>query len=193
MRPLALEDIKNLHEYELERPVFRQRVIEVKKKRRIPLGPFMTLVFENRDTVRFQVQEMVRIERIVRPDRVQEEVDVYNELLPGPEEVAATLFIEVTEYERIQPTLDQFVGLDEPGRLALVVGPRRYPALFAGGQSREDRISAVHYVRFHLGREGQQLLARREAAALEVDHAGYQAHQTLQPETVEELLRDLSD
>jgi hypothetical protein len=85
MKPLAVEDIKNLHEYELERPVFRQRVIEVKKKRRIPLGPLMTLVFENRDTVRFQVQEMVRIERIARPDRVQEEVDVYNELLPGPE------------------------------------------------------------------------------------------------------------
>ncbi|MGH9366424.1 MAG: DUF3501 family protein, partial [Thermoanaerobaculia bacterium] len=60
MNPLSLEDIKNLHEYELERPDFRERVIALKKRRRVPLGPLMTLVFENRDTVRFQIQEMVR-------------------------------------------------------------------------------------------------------------------------------------
>jgi hypothetical protein len=66
----------------------------------------MTLVFENRDTVRFQIQEMVRIERIVRPDKVQEELDVYNDLLPRPGEVSATLFIEVTQAEKIQSTLD---------------------------------------------------------------------------------------
>jgi hypothetical protein len=152
----------------------------------------MTLVFENRETVRFQIQEMVRVERIVRPDKVQEEVDVYNELLPGPNEVAATLFIEVTEYDKAQSTLDRFLGLDEPGRLTLSIGPRRYPALFAPGQSREDRISAVHYIRFRLGEEERELLARGEHAVLQVDHAGYQARQALSFESVEELLQDLS-
>jgi uncharacterized protein DUF3501 len=191
METLSLEDIKNLHEYELERPDFRTRIIELKKRRRVPLGPVMTLVFENRDTVRFQIQEMVRIERIVRPDKVQEEVDVYNDLLPRAGEVAATLFIEVTEAEKVQSTLDGFIGLDEPGKLVLRIGDRTYPAVFAPGQSREDRISAVHYIRFPLGEEGRAALARGEKATVEVRHGDYQATAPLSPETVSELLQDL--
>ena len=71
---------------------------------------FGQIYVENRETVRFQVQEMLRIERIVRPDKVQEEINVYNELLPGPNEVAATLFLEVTDLAEVQPTLDRFFG-----------------------------------------------------------------------------------
>ena len=191
MERLTPTDIANLHEYELERPDFRSRVIALKRRRRVPLGPLMTLVFENRETVRFQVQEMLRVERIVQPDRVQHELDVYNELLPGPGEVAATLFIEITEQPRIQEILDGFIGLDEPGRLVLAAGDRRYPALFAPGQSREDRISAVHYIRFALGDEGRRALAAGREAALEVAHGDYRARQVLSKDTVEELVRDL--
>ncbi len=190
MNPLTGSDIANLHEYELERPDFRRRVIELKSHRRVALGPLMTLVFENRDTVRFQVQEMLRAERIVQPDKVQHELDVYNELLPGPGEVAATLFIEITDQARIQEVLDGFIGLDEPGRLVLEAGAKAYPALFAPGQSREDRISAVHYIRFPLGAEGEAALAAG-GAALAVSHGGYDARQALAPETVRELVRDL--
>jgi len=192
METLTFEDIKNLHEYELERPDFRARVIELKKRRRVPLGPLMTLVFENRETVRFQIQEMVRIERIVRPDKVQEEIDVYNDLLPRAGEVAATLFIEVMEAEKIQSTLDSFIGLDEPGKLVLRIGDKSFSAVFAPGQSREDRISAVHYVRFPLGGEGRQALERGAPASVEVRHGDYHARAPLSPETVAELLRDLS-
>jgi len=191
MNPITADDIANLHEYELERPDFRSRVIAMKSRRRVPLGPLMTLVFENRDTVRFQIQEMLRVERIVQPDKVQHELDVYNELLPGPGEVAATLFIEITEAPRIQEVLDGFIGLDEPGHLAIAVGDRRFPALFAPGQSREDRISAVHYIRFALGEEGRRALAAGQEAALEVAHGSYRARQVLTKETVEELVRDL--
>ena len=193
MNTLSLAEIKNLHEYELERPAFRARVIELKKRRRVALGPLMTLVFENRDTVRFQIQEMVRIERIVQPDKVQEEIDVYNDLLPRPGEVSATLFIEVTDPAKIQSTLDGFVGLDEPGKLVLRIGDRTVPASFAAGQSREDRISAVHYLRFALGEEGRKALERGETARLEVQHGDYRAAATLPHETVEELLTDLAD
>ncbi len=192
MNPLTLEEIRNLHDYELERPEFRDRVIALKKRRRVPLGPLMTLVFENRDTVRFQIQEMVRVERIVRPDKVQEEIEVYNDLLPRPGEVAATLFIEVTESERVQPVLDGLVGLDEPGNLVLRVGDHACPAVFAAGQSREDRISAVHYLRFPLGEEGRQALERGEKAELEVSHGDYHARAALPPETAQELLADLA-
>ena len=191
MNPITIRDIQNLHEYELARSDTRQRVIDLKKRRRVALGPLMTLVFENRDTVRFQIQEMLRAERIVRPEKVQEQIDVYNELLPEPGQVAATLFIEVTDPAAVQSTLDGFVGLDEPGRLVLTLGGRAFSALFAAGQSREDRISAVHYIRFPLGGEGARLLADGAPAVLGVDHGGYRAEAALPKETVEELRRDL--
>ncbi len=192
MKPIFGDEVLNLHEYEIARPDFRQRVIDRKRRRRVALGPLMTLVFENRETVLFQIQEMLRIERIVRPEKVQVELDVYNELLPGESEVAATLFIEVTDPERVQPALDGFVGLDEPGRLSMRVGGVDYPAVFAAGQSREDRISAVHYIRFPLGEEGRLALAARAKAELRVDHGGYSATALLSPETVEELREDLA-
>ena len=192
MNPLTSTDIANLHEYELERKDFRSRVIALKARRRVPLGPLMTLVFENRDTIRFQVQEMLRVERIVQPDKVRHEIDVYNELLPGPGEIAATLFIEITEAERVQELLDAFVGLDEPGHLVLTIGGERFPALFAPGQSRDDRISAVHYIRFAPGEAGRRALDAGAEAALEVAHADYRARQVLSPETLDELRADLA-
>jgi hypothetical protein len=191
VKPISADEVLNLHEYEIARPDFRQRVIERKKRRRVALGPIMTLVFENRDTVLFQIQEMLRIERIVRPRKVQEELDVYNELLPDDGEVAATLFIEVTSAEKVQPVLDSLIGLDEPGRLRFRISNKEYPAMFAAGQSREDRISAVHYVRFAVGDQGRADLAIGEPAALRVDQGDYHAEAVLGPETVKELLEDL--
>ncbi len=193
MKPLTLDEIQNLHEYELGRADFRRRVIDLKTRRRIALGPLMTLVFENRDTVRFQIQEMVRVERIVAPAKIQEEIDVYNELLPREGEVAATLFLEVTELEKVQPTLDRFVGLDEPGRLVLEAGGETACARFAAGQSREDRISAVHYVRFPLGPAARRAIAEGAGAAIAVRHGGYEAETALSPETLQELAGDLSE
>ena len=191
MKKIVASDLKNLHEYELIRDDWRKDVIATKARRRVLVGPTMSLVFENRLTVLNQIQEMCRAERLVKPDAVQAEIDVYNELLPGPGEVAATLFIEITEQPRIQEILDGFIGLDEPGHLALTVGGRRFPALFAPGQSREDRISAVHYIRFPLGEEGSRALSAGEEAALDVAHGDYRARQVLSKETVEELVRDL--
>ena len=192
MKPLSIEEIQTLQEYELARSDFRQSVIAMKKRRRVALGPVMTVVFENRETVRFQVQEMLRIERIVRPDKVQEEIDVYNELLPGPNEVAATLFLEVTDLAEVQPTLDRFIGLDEPGRLVLAAGAERSPARFAAGQSREDRISAVHYIRFPLPQAARDAITRGGPVTLSIDHEGYRASVPLPEETVAELARDLA-
>ncbi len=191
MNPLTPADITNLHEYELERADFRRRVIETKARRRVALGPLMTFVFENRDTVRFQIQEMVRVERIVQPEKVRHEVDVYNELLPGPGEVSATLFIEITDQARIQEILDGFIGLEQEGHLVLRIGETAYPALFAPGQSREDRISAVHYIRFHLGEAGLRALRDGTEAALEAAHGRYRFRQPLSKTTADELIADL--
>ena len=93
----TLDDIADLRAYEHEREDFRARIIELKKRRRVPVGPVVSLVFESRDTVRFQVQEMARAERHAdRCSQIQQELDTYNPLIPGPGRLAATLFIELT-------------------------------------------------------------------------------------------------
>ncbi len=192
MQKISITSLQNLHEYELARPEFRRRVIEKKALRRVSVGPLVTLVFENRDTVLFQIQEMLRAERIVEPAKIQEEIDVYNSLLPEPGEVAATLFVEVTEEARVKPILDSFIGLDEGRSLWMEIGGRRYFANFEEGHGREDKISAVHYIRFPLGPEGSSALAGAGRARLVLSHGENRGEAELSPETVSELLKDLT-
>jgi Protein of unknown function (DUF3501) len=191
MEKVTLAELKNLHEYETARPEFRRRVIETKARRRVSVGPLVTLVFENRDTALFQIQEMLRAERIVDPAKVQEEVDVYNTLLPDEGEVAATLFVEVTEEARVKPILDSFIGLDEGSSLWIEIGDRKYFAKFEAGHGREDKISAVHYIRFPLGVVGRSALERGRRARLVLSHGEHRGQVELAAETVTELLSDL--
>jgi hypothetical protein len=194
MKRLVLSDVKNLHEYELIRDDWRRDVIAEKARRRVFLGPSMSVVFENRLTVLNQVQEMCRAERIVRPEAVQNEIDVYNELLPGPGEIAATLMIEITEVERVQPELDGLVGLGNGDKLYLDVAGRRVYARFLEGQGREDRISAVQYLRFPIGDDVcAELAAGDRDVRLVVDHPSYRASTPLPVETKQELARDLRE
>jgi len=192
MRPLVPEDIRNLQDYELQRDEFRKHIIELKKRRRISLGPLVTLVFENSETVRFQIQEMLRIERIVLPKRVQDEIDTYNSLLPGTGEVAATLFIEIDDESRVKPVLDSFIGLDDGRGLWLEAGGKKFFAVFEEGHGREDKISAVHYIRFPLGNEGRRAL-ENGTAVLVLDFNENAARVELSAELVGELLRDLAE
>ena len=99
---LTVDDILDLRAYERVRDDYRRKVMERKRLRRIPLGPVVTLVFECADTVRFQVQEMARAERISTDEGIQGELDVYNRLLPAPGELSATLFIELTSEEELR-------------------------------------------------------------------------------------------
>ena len=192
MRKISPGDLKNLHEYEVARPDFRRRVMEIKSRRRVSVGPVVTLVFENRDTVLFQIQEMLRAERIVDPARVQDEIDVYNTLLPDAGELAATLFIEIIDEARVKPILDAFIGLDQGESLWMEIGTSRYFAKFEAGHGREDKISAVHYVRFVLGEAGRSALETARRARLVLSHGGYQGQADLSPSTIAELLGDLT-
>ena len=99
---IELKDVVNFFEYEKVRDAMRARIIELKRRRRVSVGSHLSLVFENRDTLLFQIQEMCRVERITDDARVQDELDVYNALLPRPGELSATLFIEITEKDQIQ-------------------------------------------------------------------------------------------
>jgi len=195
MKKIEAADLKNLHEYELIRDDWRKDVIAVKARRRVLLGPTMSLVFENRLTVLNQVQEMCRAERIVRPEAVQAEIDVYNELLPGPGEVAATLFVEIPKIEDVQPGLDRLIGMDDGKSIWLEVGGSRAYAQFLEGQGRQDRIAAVQYVRFPVGGgDGMRdaLLNPSVPVAVVIDHPNYRARTEVSAETRRELANDLA-
>lgn len=192
MIPLTPQDLIPYAEYELGRQAFRQRIIALKKRRRVALGEFITLVFENRETILFQIQEMIRTERIFDPQKVQEELDVYNALLPGPHELSATLFIEITDNDRMIELLNSFQHIDAPETLSLHIGPHITYGEFEGGHSKEDKISAVHFVRFPMPPELITLLAdKREPASLHIRHPRHQAETPVSDTLRNEWLTDL--
>ena len=192
MNLLTREDVLPFEEYERQRESFRKQIIALKQRRRIALGPMLTLVFENRDTLQFQIQEMVRVERIVEPAKVQDELDVYNALLPSDGELSATLLIEITEEARMKEWLDRFMGLDHGEKVAIVAGQERAFGEFEGGHSHETKISAVHFVRFRPSAAMKAAVADlRQPVILYVRHNGYE-HEVHVPGTMrEEWLRDL--
>ncbi|MBW2313541.1 MAG: DUF3501 family protein [Deltaproteobacteria bacterium] len=191
MNPLTAADVWSLAGYETQRDAFRREIIALKKIRRVPLGPRATLVFENHNTLLFQVQEMLRVEHLSDPAAIQAELDVYNELLPSEACLSATLFIEITDLADIRPELDRLIGLDE--HVYLRVGSETIRATFDAGQMEEDRISAVHYLRFPMGDEARRaFLDEGRPALLGIDHPNYIAEIELEGATRASLLNDLT-
>jgi uncharacterized protein DUF3501 len=190
VRPVALNDVVGLERYESMRDELRRRIIEIKKHRRVSVGDRITLVFENHQTVLFQIQEMIRAERIVDLDRVRDEIDVYNELIPGPGELSATLLIELQDSTRVREELPKFYGLDEATRLEL--DGARVDGIFEGGRAREDKVSAVQYVRFPLGDKAPLVSAAKEVR-LVIDHPNYRASEMLSADVRRSLAEDLRE
>jgi hypothetical protein len=189
-------EIKDLVAYEKVRDETRARVIALKKNRRLSVGSNLTFLFENRDTVLFQIQEMIRTERIVEDAKVQDEIDVYSALLPSRDELSATLFIEIPDLVRMAPdevrtAVNRFQGIDQQG-VWLVIAGERVPAVFESGHSKEEKMAAVHYVRFPLSSGARAALADTgRPAMLVVDHPRYKGEAELSPELRAELVRDL--
>jgi hypothetical protein len=193
MRPLTTNDIVDIARYERERPEYRKQMIAMKKHRRVQIGELVTLVFENRETLRFQIQEIMRAERIVMDDRIQEEVDTYNELVPAAGKLSATLLIEITDQEHLREILDRLIGIDQGATTLLDVGGERTAAVFEGGHSNEARVRAVHYVTFDLtGPQIAGLAPGGPPVKMVVEHPNYRAEQTLTDEIRASLAADLA-
>jgi len=197
VRKVGKDEIKDLVAYERAREAMRARVIAIKKDRRVALGDNLTVLFENRDTVLFQVQEMIRTERIVDEARIQEELDVYNALVPGAGELSATVFIEIPDLsrmsaERVRDTVNRFQGLDRDA-LWLLAGPHRLPAVFEPGHTKEEKMAAVHYVKFAVPPAARTALADPAAEVrLRVDHPHYRAEAGLGPALRRALAEELA-
>ncbi len=191
MKPLALEDIPSAAVFEACRTELREKVIAHKNRRRISIGHRVSLLFEDRETLRWQILEMCRVEGTLDAAGIQQELDVYNELIPGDSELSATLFIEITDLAEIRPELDRLIGMDE--HVLLEIGGEPVRASFDPKQMEEDRLSAVQYIRFTLTSRQARSLSRGDVPVrLAVDHAAYQATTELPAVLREGLARDLA-
>lgn len=174
MKRLAISDILERESYEKLRPAYRAKIVELKTRRTIAAGPEVKFVFENRETMHFQVQEMVRTERLCDDEQIQDEIDVYNRLIPGDFELSATLMIEIAEVGNIRETLERLVGIDE--HVFIDVGAKAIQATFIAKQFPDDRISAVQHVRFQLEAElAEQFCDLSVLAKLRIEHPNYRA------------------
>ena len=192
MNLLTPQDLLPVAAYEQQREQFRSQIIALKQRRRTSVGPLVTLVFENRETLRFQTQEMIRVELILDPNKVQEELDVYNALMPGSGELSATLLIEITEQDRMKEWLDVFMGLDHGETVSIRAGSEQIFGLFEGGHSHETKISAVHFVRFRPTASMTAAFADlRQSVMLTVHHHAYHAEALVPGSMREEWLKDL--
>ena len=190
---ITLSNILNIAEYEKQRPAYRARVIEAKRHRRILVGPLMTFIFENPETVLFQIQEMVRTERLVHDKDIQHEIDTYSRLLPARDELSATLLIGITYKEKIKSTLDSLVGLTKKS-VYFVIGEKEIEATFDEEQSEEGRISAVQYVRWKLSEQDIERLHFGQAEiSIVIRHPNYQHSAQLTNEQREAITKDLSE
>jgi hypothetical protein len=193
MKKVAVSEIKDIAQYEKVRDELRRQIIELKKRRRVPVGPQITFVFENHATVLFQIQEMMRAERLVQDDAIQHEIDTYNQLLPEPGELAATMLIELPEAGRIREEINKFLGVNTGEATYLQIGDERLPGVFDAGQSDERRISAVQYVRFRFSDAQREAFIRGEQEArLVIEHANYWHSAALEGEVRRELARDFA-
>jgi len=198
-RRLTLDDIYDLRAYEHEREEIRARVIALKRRRRVAVGPIVSVVFENRETVRFQVQEMVRAERMLTDAQVQGELDAYNPMIPRVGELSATAFVELTDEAMLREWLPKLVGIEHAFELRLggAAGPAEVvaglpDAAHEEALTRSDVTTTVHYVRFRLTPAQVERFAAGPVV-LALSHPEYRHGTELSAAVREELLLDLRE
>jgi hypothetical protein len=194
MKKIEFEDVHPLEEYEKIRELFRQQVIDLKEKRRLQIGPYISITFESRETVLFQIQEMIRTEHLNDRAKIQAEIDAYSDLIPGSRELSATLFIEITEQNKVKEVLDKLIGIDKENRLYFQIAQKkRVPGIFEAGRSTEEKISSVHFVRFKWNFVEIETFRMEKESYLVIDHPNYKERALISDETKKMLLEDLEE
>jgi len=192
MDKLTKADLYTLETYASERPAFRARVLAHKQARRVPVGAHVTLIFEDRLTIQYQVQEMLRVERIFEPAGIEEELAAYNPLIPDGSNLKATMLIEYPDVEERARRLVELHGIEH--RVALSIGGERAAVAIADedmDRATQSKTSAVHFLRFELDAAQIAAFRRGEAVAIAIDHPAYSARSELGSATRAALVGDL--
>ena len=190
---LRHEDLFSLEQYARERPAFRAKVMAHKKVRLVELGKHASLHFEDALTMQYQVQEMLRLERIFEPELIQEELDVYNPLIPDGLNWKATFMVEYPDVEERKRQLARLIGIETAVWVQVADFARVKPIANEDlDRQTEDKTSAVHFLRFELTPEMAAAAKAGAAIRMGVDHANYQAELTLAPVVRDALAADLA-
>lgn len=189
MKLVTRGELLDLEAYEGVRDRFRARIIAEKRVRYVALGENMTALFENRDSVLFQIQEMLRTERITQEKAIVHELETYNELVPGEAELSATIFVEYPDREERERMLTRLAGLERA--FFLEAGGERAELVPDERGTDSTRTMAVHYVKFRLTPKGERAVRSAEGpVVLGVDHPAYRVQTVLPRETLKSLSAD---
>lgn len=175
MPKLSRKDLDSLEKYAETRQEFRQKVMEHKKHRRLPIGDHAALYFEDELTMRYQVQEMLRIEKIFEADGIQEELDVYNPLIPDGNNWKATFMVEYDNPEERKQALARMIGIEK--KIWIKVGdcdPVNPISNEDLDRETEDKTSSVHFMRFELTPEMVEKAKAGSKISAGIDHPAYQ-------------------
>ena len=192
-RKLTVDDILDLRAYEKVRAEKKAATIETKRRRRIELGTVVTVMFESRDTMWYQIQEMLRAERVISEEGVLDELRAYNPLIPEPGQLCATIFIELTSDAAMREWLPKLVGIERSFRIRLANGREVAPVTdeqHDATLTRENVTAAVHYIRFEFGADDLAAFGEGPVQLL-CTHPNYLEVAELAPFTVAELAADL--
>ncbi|MEM1437121.1 MAG: DUF3501 family protein [Pseudomonadota bacterium] len=188
---LSRSDLMTLERYAEERPSFRQRVIQHKALRRIALGPHVTLMFEDRLTIQYQIQEMLRVERIFDAAGIEEELDAYNPLIPDGQNLKATMLIEYPDVEQRKTALARMPGVEHKVWLQVDDHEQRFAIANEDlDRSNDEKTAAVHFMRFELTSEDIAALRNQSALRIGIDHPELPHTVELSPESRAALTAD---
>jgi len=191
MEKLTREDLYSLEKYAEIRSEFRARVIDHKKNRNVPIGPHATLYFEDRLTIQYQIQEMLRIERIFEPDGIKEELDVYNPLIPDGRNWKATFMIEYEDPAERKPALAEMIGIERSVKIIVDGFNPVFPIANEDlERETEEKTSSVHFLRFEFSPEMISAAKAGTAISIAIDHPAYRYRTDALPESTRASLVD---
>ncbi|MCR9144691.1 MAG: DUF3501 family protein [bacterium] len=192
MNKIEIEHIKPPAEYNRIRAEYREHIAQVKEHRRVLVGPYLNFLFENRETMLYQVQEMIRAEGHTSEESIRHEVDTYNQMVPGPHELKATLLIEIVDEMTRAVKLRELVGIEKEISM-LIDQDYQVQAEFDMSQIDPGKVSSVQFISFPLGEQATGALLRTQSVEMLVTHSACSYRVALAPEQIKALQEDLRD
>lgn len=195
MSKITAESLLSLEAYHKARPQIRERIIALRKRRTVHLGEHLTLIFEDEELMRYQIQEMLRVERIFEAEGIQGELDAYNPLVPDGSNFKVTMMIEYTGEAERRRALARMRGIEQRVFIEVEGQPRVYAIADEDlERTTDDKTAAVHFLRFELTLEMRSALKAGAQMKVGCDHKEYPIHvDGLPAETLAELITDLAD